>query len=234
MSKIIGISGKKQSGKNTTANFITGQILLDQEMVFGFDLTDKGELLVETIGTDGNKGWGVFDVTRKDVDFVDYAEREMWPYTKLYHFADPLKMMAVELFDLHPSQVYGTDEDKNTDTAYGMTSREFLQYLGTDVMRKIKDTIWVDYTLKMIKKENSEVAIIPDVRFPNEVSAIHDAGGVVVRLTRDIAESSHQCEQALDPTGFSWDNFDYVVNNHDKNLDELKTNLIKIEHLWRK
>ena len=103
---------------------------------------------------------------------------------KIYHFADPLKAMAIDLFDLSPTQVYGTDEDKNTVTPYlaqdaalkgkdvldniHMT-REFLQYFGTDVMRSIKDTVWVDYTIKKIKQEQSSVAIIPDVRFPNEV-----------------------------------------------------------------
>ena len=41
-------------------------------------------------------------------------------------------------------------------------------------MRSIKDTMWVDYTIKKIKQEQSSVAIIPDVRFPNEVHAIKE------------------------------------------------------------
>ena len=30
MAKIIGISGRKQSGKNTVANFINGEVLLSR------------------------------------------------------------------------------------------------------------------------------------------------------------------------------------------------------------
>ena len=101
------------------------------------------------------------------------------------------------MFDLTPQQVYGTDEDKNTPTPYGKTAREFLQSFGTDIMRSIKDTVWVDYTLKLIQQEQSALALIPDVRFPNEVNATHKAGGYVLRLDREVYSSTHNCETAL-------------------------------------
>ena len=161
----------------------------------------------------------------------------MFPYVKIYHFADPLKAMAVDLFDLSPTQVYGTDEDKNTFTPYvaqdtalkdknaldniHMTAREFLQYFGTDVMRSIKDTVWVDYTIKKIKQEQSSVAIIPDVRFHNEVMAIKNAGGIVIRLDRNVYNDPHKCESALDPTNFDWSLFDHVVQNKNSSLTDL-------------
>jgi hypothetical protein len=141
----------------------------------------------------------------------------------------------MDLFDLSPRQVYGTDEDKNTATPYSqngwkhkMTAREFLQYLGTDVMRQIKDTIWVDYTIKSISLEGTEVALIPDVRFANEVNAIHEAGGIVIRLTRDMYNSDHRCETALDKDNFDWDNFDYIVDNKDCSVNDLKKKIEKI------
>ena len=221
MGKIIGISGRKQAGKNTLANCMNGIVLKKHGMVSDYGIDDDGQLVIKTTNSNGAEGWGIFDVLRTDEEFCNYAEQNLWPYIKTYHFADYLKKISMDLFDLDYKQVYGTDADKNTDTPYGMTAREFLQYLGTDVMRKIKDTIWVDYTIKLIKYEDSEMAIIPDVRFPNEVEAIHKAGGIVIRLDRDILKSEHQCESSLDKENYDWSNFDHVISNADITVSQL-------------
>ncbi len=243
--KIIGISGRKQSGKNTAANYIAGSILKAKNMVQDFVITDEGSLSIKTTDSNDNPGWGVFDLTRKDETFVSYAEQEIWPFVKIYHFADPLKSIAVELFDLKPEQVYGSDEDKNTLTPYSqhgwrnhktttlppMSAREFLQYFGTEVMRDIKDSIWVDYTMKRIAREQSSVAIIPDVRFPNEINAIKEAGGIVIRLTRNPFDSDHDCEKALDVESFDWNQFDHIVDNKG-DIDQLLNDLNKLQKKW--
>lgn len=232
MVKIIGISGRKQSGKNTVANFINGDILKSMKMIQDFRLNTSGALEIKTSNSSGSVDWGIFDILRKDLEFVDYAEKNLWPYTKVYHFADYLKKISMELFNLTEKQVYGTDEDKNTETSYGMTAREFLQYFGTDVMRKIKDDIWVESTIKSILREQPLIAIIPDVRFPNEVNAIHDAGGKVIRLTRNVYNSDHGCESALDEDKFDWNNFDYVIDNQNGTIEELCKNINELNMLW--
>tara|TARA_B100001778_G_C18594892_1_gene634169 strand:- start:967 stop:1692 length:726 start_codon:yes stop_codon:yes gene_type:complete len=235
---IIGISGRKQSGKNTAANYIAGSILKAKNMVQDFVITDEGSLSIKTTDSNNNVGWGIFDLTRKDEAFVSYAEQDIWPFVKIYHFADPLKSIAVELFDLKPEQVYGSDEEKNTSTPYTqngwkhqMTAREFLQYFGTEVMRDIKDSIWVDYTMKRIAREQSSVAVIPDVRFPNEINAIKEAGGIVIRLTRDPFGSDHDCEKALDAKSFDWNQFDHIVDNKG-DIDQLINDLNKLQKKW--
>ena len=209
-------------------------------MITDFYISDQGQLEIETTNQLGKSGWGVFDVTRKDEEFTSYAESSIWPFIKVYHFADSLKKLCIDFFDMSPQQVYGTDDDKNTETKYSqngwkhkMTVREFLQYFGTDVMRKIKDTVWVDYTIKSILNEQPDIAIIPDVRFPNEINAIHKAGGIVIRLTRDLYSDDHKCENALDPSNYNWDNFDFTIENHDGSIEDLKQELNKINHLWR-
>lgn len=239
MPTIIGISGKKQSGKNTAANYITGSILKSIDMVQDFSINNQGQLEIKTTNAGGAVGWGIFDATRKDIQFLRYASQELWPYTKIYHFADYLKQICVDLFDLSPEQVYGTDEDKNTKTKIrkqksrtNMTAREFLQFFGTDVMRKIKDSIWVDYTIKLIQQEQSAVSIIPDVRFPNEVMAIKKAGGCIIRLDRNVHCSDHKCEKALDQENFSWDEFDYIIKNNDLDISQLCNHLESIQKLW--
>lgn len=246
MAKIIGISGKKQSGKNTAANYICGNVLHTLGMVKDFSLGEHGELLVKTSDSSGTVGWGVFDLLRKDADFVGYAEKELWPYVKIYHFADPLKRLCCDLFDIPETQLYGSNQAKDQPTPYtwenmptetigvyhNLTVREFLEYFGTVLMRKIKDTVWVDYTIKRIAEEDASIAIIPDVRFPNEVEAIKNAGGVVIRLDRNVLESKHECETSLDNDNFDWNNFDIVVNNDGRTLGQLQSDLQKFSQLW--
>ena len=230
--KIIGISGKKQSGKNTFANFVNGSILEQYGLVDKYTINNKGLLEVKTENVHGKKDWGILDVTRKDEEFCNYAVENVWPFVKVYHFADYLKKICIDLFDLTPEQVYGTDKDKNTPTNYDMTSRQFLQYFGTDIMRKIKDSIWVDYTIKQIKEEQAGIALIPDVRFPNEVKQIKEAGGCVVRLTREAYASEHHCETALDNNNFDWKEFDYIIDNHDMSIEQLGLEVEKLKQVW--
>jgi hypothetical protein len=236
MFKILGISGKKQSGKNTMANYIQGTILRGLDMVQDFSIIEGGHLSVLTSSQDGTSGWGIFDTNRNDTQFVEYAHHHLWPHVKMYSFAGGLKSICVEFFGLTPEQVYGTDEQKNTEThmlwkdmpstsdsrwmvnaganrSPNMTAREFMQYFGTDIMRRMYEPVHVNHTINRILSEQSELAIVPDVRFPNEVKAIQDVGGKVVRLARDTKEDSHSSECCLDEDNFDWNNFDAVVHN---------------------
>lgn len=247
MAKIIGISGRKQAGKSTTANYINGDILLRSNMIKSFHIDLNGNLMIKTTGEDGNSQMGIFDVTRRDRAFVEYAEQHMWPYVKVYHFADTLKGIAIELFNLEPRQVFGTNEDKDSATEYSwenmptnphnksgtLSAREFLQYFGTALVREISNDAWVRATIKRVQLEDSEVALIPDVRFPNEVVAIKEAGGIVIRMERDPFNDSHPCESALDRDVFDWNNFDHIIPNTAVTIDGLIAELEKISHIWR-
>lgn len=263
MTRIIGISGKKQSGKSTSANWFHGLVLKDQGLVEDFNVDANGKLAIETFNQAREKGWGVFDVDRKDEAFVEYAEEEMWPHVKMYSFADTLKNLAVHLFGLRPEQVYGSEEDKNSLTEFGwedmpgittnphllqmgavdmgcktfgvtyhaagpMTAREFMQYFGTDIMRKMYSNIWVDNTIKKILAEGSELAVIPDVRFPNEVEAVLANGGEVIRLSRVYEEDGHQSETKLDPKNFDHSKFTHIIENADIGIDGLLNKLTQI------
>jgi hypothetical protein len=101
-----------------------------------------------------------------------------------------------------------------------------MQFLGTNVMRKIYGSVWVNSTIKKIAREQSELAIIADVRFPNEAKAIEDAGGTVIRLTRVIKEDNHPSEIALDDY-----NFKHYIDNKEGNIDALVS---KVKSLYTK
>ncbi len=265
--KIVGISGRKQAGKNTAANILHGLILEKHGAVENWTIGDVGELRVFTTDAAGNKGWGEFDVARKDEAFLEYAEENIYPYIKLYSFADSLKWMSTELFNVPHRCVWGTDDDKNTPQkhllwenmpgvigpkAYNkikelyvekellsefypqfvmhepgpMTAREFMQFIGTEIGRKMYEPIWIEATMKKIQREQSELAVIADVRFPNEANAIADAGGYVTRLTRQpfADQDTHASETALDDYSFN-----YVIDNEDESLTDY---IVKVREFY--
>jgi hypothetical protein len=79
-----------------------------------------------------------------------------------------------------------------------LTPRWVLQYWGTEVCRNgFHDDIWIASLENKMRKTGDNV-VISDVRFPNEIKAIHNAGGLVVRVKRgadpawyDIAVASN-------------------------------------------
>ena len=65
-----------------------------------------------------------------------------------------------------------------------LTPRWVLQYWGTDVLRTgFHDDIWIASLENKMRKTGDNI-VISDVRFPNEIKAIHNAGGIVVRVRR--------------------------------------------------
>lgn len=239
---ILGISGKKHSGKNTVTNIIHGIALKQMDMVQDWSVDDNGHLNVLT-----QDGWGVFDLTRRDAQFRQWAEPNLYPYIKMYGFADALKWLAVDLFDIPEECCFGTEEQKNQkhehlrwenlpilvrDIEFGsphafgpMSAREFLQCFGTDICRGMWEPIWVNKCIKDVKREGTLLAIITDVRFPNEVKAVNDAGGVVLRLTRQVFEDSHDSETALD---------NYIFNQYlDNKNDSIDSTIAKVQRFYK-
>jgi hypothetical protein len=65
-----------------------------------------------------------------------------------------------------------------------LTPRWVLQYWGTEVCRKgFHDDIWIASVENKMRKTGDNI-VISDVRFPNEIQSIHNAGGIVVRIKR--------------------------------------------------
>jgi len=248
MGKILGIAGAKQSGKTTAMKFLHGYQLRLNNVIEKFLMNEDGDIYVNaiTINDEGEEEdtLGILDIERKDPEFMEWAEYNVWPFVKTYSFADPLKIIAIQLFGLTEKQCFGTDDDKNTPinikweelpnvtkkTGF-MTAREFLQYFGTDICRTIKSTLWTDSCLTRIQQDNSELAIVPDVRFPNEIDAIQKAGGRVIKLTRRPYQDDHSSETSLDSKDVT-DKFDYVLDNSKMNIDETNMELLKVLKEW--
>jgi hypothetical protein len=236
--KLLAISGAKQSGKTTCANFLYGYEMKRNDIIEHFEITDEGRLVVNALFTnaDGStsEGMGMLDIFRRDYQFGEYASKNIWPHVKAYNFADALKSVSMELFGLSYEQCYGTDEEKNSHTNVAkpngtvvFTAREFLQYFGTNICRTLKPDIWTSFCLQQVEEEKSELAIIADCRFPNEATAVQKAGGKVIRLTRQPYEDSHSSEVALR----NFKKFDAVIDNTEmtvhEQIEELLSTLMK-------
>ena len=110
-----------------------------------------------------------------------------------------------------------------------MTVRQLLQELGTEAMRDgLHTNVWVnalfaDFKFAKMSQYNPSHWLITDMRFPNELEAIKERGGITIRVTRDYAlrggpedpKNLHPSETALDK-----ETFDYEIVN-DGTIEEL-------------
>lgn len=161
-------------------------------------------------------------------------KHDRW-FTHIF-FAEMLKTMCMDHFDLSNDQVYG-DLKEVTDSRYvkklpeeGMvlsdenfwTPREILQELGS-FYRKIDHNFWVRILQDEIKVRGIKDALITDVRHVNEAEFVHNSDGILIRVIREdtseIHNSSHISETALD----DYENFDMTVPNNGT-LEDLKKN----------
>ena len=207
MTKILGFAGKKQSGKNTCCNFLQMLKFHEYGVCKNASLNEQGQILVSDLFGETVSGLDWIPLTEEYVDISQLLES--FHPCKIYAFADVLKEFAVDVLGLEYNQVYGTNEEKNSPTHLlwenmptgnnkgPMTGREILQYFGSDICRKMYENIWFDACIRRIRKDNPELALISDVRFPNEIKGVQNEGGVVFGLPRDIVngKDTHSSEQ---------------------------------------
>lgn len=78
-----------------------------------------------------------------------------------------------------------------------MTIREVLQYMGTEIFRRMHDSVWIDALIRRIEKDKPDWALICDARFDNEITSLQERGAIIIGLERDIFKSqdTHASEQ---------------------------------------
>lgn len=240
MTTIIGFAGVKQSGKNTACNYIKMLSLVDNGVSQKVRMNKQGKIEVSDVFGQAIPDHDYFLFENGEVDGYQIDIRpvlEQLP-VKEYSFAEKLKDICIGVLGLTHEQCYGTDEQKNeltnlkwedmpglnkswksfADTADPkfMSAREVLQYVGTNIFRRMYSECWVDCLLKKINAIKPEVALISDVRFPNECDAILNAGGFAIRLLRGQKKDSHDSETALD----DYKKFSAVIDNRTMSIPE--------------
>jgi len=118
-------------------------------------------------------------------------------------FAKPLKSMLLAAGVPHES-LFGTQKEKETplELLCGKSGRYAAQRLGEEWGRQlIGRDIWVRLWLARAESElrAGRLVAADDVRYSNEVEAIHRLGGIVVRIVRpDVVGTAygHASEQS--------------------------------------
>lgn len=157
-----------------------------------------------------------------------YLEENYNRRVLITHYADLLKYICKAFFDWN-----GEKDEKG---------RTLLQFIGTEVIRNANQDFWVDFLTDIGKMFSDywDYMIIPDVRFPNEISCwkINSFKTMHIRVIRDDYESmltdsqnSHVSETALDEI-----KPDFYIHN-DGTLDDLNAKIINFTKenivIWR-
>ncbi len=172
-------------------------------------------------------------------------------------FAAPLKDVISQIFSWDRGMVEGgTKESRewreqpdaywSEAFGYPVIPRVVLQKFGTESMRDVfHDDIWVKSLIRRIQMSSNKKFVISDARFQNEVQAIQEMGGIILRIRRGpepnwflVADQAnrgnpdairHMIELGIHRSEWDWIGceFDYVIENNGT-LSEFETQLRKI------
>jgi hypothetical protein len=173
--------------------------------------------MAKVIGIVGLKGVGK--------DFFATRMQQNYPQYKIIHFAKRLKDICAKVFDIPKEEFYSSvlkeklykDYKKfesiniddyilklNQEVGINLqlrglkanNHRTLLQYVGSEYIRSIIPNYWVDYVKEYIAKKPGYY-LIPDVRFPNEITRLQEFKPLVVMIHRpdiNIKKDGHISE----------------------------------------
>jgi hypothetical protein len=206
---LIGISGKIGSGKDTVGKII--QYLTDVRI--------RSSLGLEEF------------LSPRNVITSEYSRYEIKKFSgKLKDICALLIGCSVDDFESQDFKLKELPECWNKTSfvevngiskhVEKMTVRKLLQTVGTEAMRdNLHNNVWVNALFADYDENDSWV--ITDMRFPNEMKAVEDRGGITIRVERTIIHKmmesnikveveEHSSERALDGA-----KFDYLISNND-------------------
>ncbi len=165
--------------------------------------------------------------------------------SKSFGFSHALKEYLVSALGLDWKILYGSDADKNKPThipwerwpvgqrrpaSEVMTHRELMEAWAS-FMRNLDSLAGVRPCIDDIQNGSGlhlELAIIEDLRFQNEVEAVHDRGGKVIRLHRFAGGENVGTDKAL----LSLTGVDYELHNEEQSLAGTTKELLTVLRGW--
>lgn len=167
---LIGLMGKKGSGKDSAADA----------------LCDEGWMRVafaDGLYTEVAEAFGV------SVEFLSHRDGKESPSSQLTLSRcknDTFYSLALRI--LTEEQKYGNCKGgwlfNHLAGQFVLSPRKVLQLWGTEFRRAQSDTYWTDQVLARSSLAEWQKIVVTDVRFENEVEAIHRAGGKILRVVR--------------------------------------------------
>lgn len=208
---VILLSGKKSTGKDTTAHIIADMFKC------------------KSCGGTGFNGGARFAYDSWGNEVGPCMDCKSGRKVVKMSFAAPLKQLCINTFGLGKRQCYGESGERETPSPIRwrdispkyhtlkpdgasaddfLSAREILQFVGTNVMRDFYPNVWARAAGLSALRSYADIVVYTDARFPNEIEEFQEMALngeinlVVVRMRRDTGiVDDHPSETALD----AWD-----------------------------
>lgn len=213
MTCVIGLLGKKGSGKDTFYEginkdfhrFAFGDALKELSASLGIpldyfhdaDLKEAPLMLGMGMDAEFHKMFSTFgaEFERFEAAFEELKKNQRYPnevedidarviFNNLAH--ELVKQEGAEYVDNWLKRQWKMITGKPLPVFVCTTPRRIMQILGTDVVRAAYNDMWIN-----VKMPEGDV-VVTDVRFPNEAQTVVDRGGKLVRIVNPRIESDDQ------------------------------------------
>lgn len=205
---IIGISGKKQSGKNSVGWIINFLDIYYNKL--DWEALCKREDIPQ-------EKW-IYNVWKSPYRFEYNFE--------LKSFASNVKEIASLLIGRENIESWEKSEFKDSiNPIFNITNREILQKIGEGLRKEINPDVWIKALFSTYTEKSNW--IITDVRYKNEADYIKEKGGYLIRVNRDTGyNDNHPSEIDLD----NYSKFDFIIDNNDSEMELVK----KVTEIYNK
>ncbi len=208
---ILGFAGKAATGKTAAANHLASRLDKECRIVpMAMVLRDEVEAFLRAIGADESVPlvYGCQD-DKVQIFYVE-EQQALAQCPQWAHFVSEHEEI----------------QDKPGQTA--VTVRRILQWWGTEYRRAQDYNYWTKAWVRKIEEFDLDDihVLIDDVRFMNELDAIKQHGGLIVKIERPGFDgaNNHASETSLD----EYNDWDRILLN-DGTLEEFK---LKVEDLY--
>lgn len=153
---------------------------------------------------------------------------EHYGYQKMA-FAGPLKKVCQIVFGLTDEEIAHRILKENQLSRWPFLSpRQIMQKVGTELFRDNFPGVWIEAFKREALKLDK--VVVTDCRFPDEVNAVHELGGKVIRIDRPsntagTAHTQHASEALI--MGLP---VDLVIVNDTSTPEEFQAQVLDILH----
>jgi hypothetical protein len=212
MGFVLGLGGKKRSGKDTSADILVSEFGYTK-LSFGDDL----KKMCAAVTKIPLKNF--YDENLKDVAFSKKV------ILNKYELCENIN----EYFNLK----FEIPEDSKTIELSFESPRTIMQTIGTDIVRKemYGNDFWINLLKNTIDKIETPV-VIADMRFSHERKFIKNLKGIICRIKREMVDDSNDGHISENNLGEDSE-YDFILYNNG-NISELRTSVRQLEKLGQK
>ncbi len=205
MKNLIGICGRKGSGKDTIANML-------QDIYPTYEIKKFSDKLKDTVAI-------LYGCNRINLESEDFKENMYFNYKHhvKIHFSELKKLLGNKTIISDVKEL--EEQISKNQTDFWVNYRLILQYEGTEVGRNKRGSeFWVTSIFSKYRSFSSHW-LFTDCRFPNEAMAIINRNGILLNIERSSIKSNdtHISEQPLEKVV----RMDYTIENNGS-LEDLK------------